>query len=272
MKDILILLLLISKMSYSQTREGLSVLQKKMIKNDINQYNLSNLLVNPKYDSSILLHYKSAIYFIATHNDSICIWQNIVIDKLNNPKSRKIIKHIIKSKIVFDGDIDSSIIDRVTFKSLYNLGELAVLNNPRIKSNTITPNSDNDDYYTSTYLKGQKTDEFKISAFWINDPSIIINGWHLKRLILQLYLNYNHWLIVDSEIKKSGAGYYVLNNQIDDNMIYYYDGKGNFIENYSKHIWKKYFPTQFVAPDKIKPQNKYPLLPILPEGAMFKDS
>lgn len=271
MKISLILLLLLCKVSYSQTRESLSKLQIIYTKSDIAKFKLAEILKQPIYDSAIVIHYKSALYFIAKHNDSVMIMQNIVVDKLNNPSARKSLKQFIKSKVVFDGNFDSCLIDKATFDSLFNLGKLSVLNNCKIKTGTITPNSNNNDYYTSTYVKGNKKDEFKINAFWINDPSIIINGWHLKRLILQLYLNYNHWLIIDEIIKKNGKGYYILNNLIDFNGVYYYDGKGNFIENYSKQVWEKYFPTQFVEPGKAKPENKYPVLPVLPKGAKFED-
>ena len=78
--------------------------------------------------------------------------------------------------------------------------------------------------------------------------------------------------MIDEIIKKNGKGYYILNNLIDFIGVYYYDGKGNFTENYSKQVWEKYFPTQFVAPSKAKPENKYPVLPVLPKGAKFEDS
>jgi hypothetical protein len=273
MKTTLCLLfcIVLSLFSKGQTWENLSEIELRFVNMDIDQYKLRGLINNSKFDSVVCVHYKGALYMIARWGDSIKVVQNISVDKIDNPTNKKTIKHQINSKAVFEGLMDTFIISRSIFDSLYDLKKHPKLNIRGVKSLGGSPESDDDVLYFSIFNRNGNTTTFKINPIWSKNSSLQLAGWQIRRLLLQLYLNYDHWYNITRMIRVGKRGYYVANNIIMNSRVYYFDGRNKFIETYSKNsyrVWRKYYPIEFVIAPYPKPDNKYPIEPPCPPGVL----
>lgn len=249
----------------------LSKIEKEFCKSDIKQYSLGRIFYPTKYDSIIKIHYKGALYVFAKYGDSIDLFQNLVVEKIDNPDKRKTIKRNSSSEMVYKGLIDTFIINKSVFRNLFSLKQHPALNNPYFHLQSSNPESDDGRFYFYCTDKYGYADTLMLDPTMMRNSTLTIDGWQLKRLILQVYINYAHWLKVDGLIKKNGKGYYILNNLLLFNAKYYYDGKNAFTQMYSKQTWHNYFPFQFVSEKAPKPDNKYPLYPDYPNEISFID-
>lgn len=257
--------------SFAQFRGNLGEKEMKFYNAELAQFKLEANLKNQKYDSSIIINHEGGSYLLAKHGDSLDIIQNIVVNKIKDPKSSRVIKKIIKKEIVYSGLMDTILINKSIFDSLYAFGESPQVINSPIGAPTNSLEPDESFINISIYKNGKRVDLYRFDNLLFNFPQLSIMGWHIRRLILQLYFDYGHWEKVDKIIKQNGKGYYVLNNLIPRSTIYFFDGE-KYTEYYGGTPWNSYFPTKFVLPKHSKPDNKYPVWPKLPEGARFSIS
>lgn len=250
---------------FSQTRVPLTKEERKFVKNDISKYHLLSFVNNRKYDSVIVIHYKAAVYLFAKFKDSIEVVQNISVNKISDSTGKKIINSSKVSEVVYSGALDTFIVNAPAFTSLFKVGNREQ-DKWSWKINPSSPQPSDENFYIETRDIVGRMDTFKIWGDWLKGYSSQIEGWQIRRLILQIFLNYNHWYKVTNMIRAGGKGLYSLHDQLSY-PLYVFDGHNRFREYYGELSFYKYFPIQFVLPLNPKPNNKYPLLPARPVGA-----
>jgi hypothetical protein len=269
MKLIFSILFLFSKVVYGQIWQPINNKEKTLLNYDINYLGIINFLQEKKFDTSLLITYKGAYYFLGKKNDSLVIIQNVIVEKVINLSKKKVIKRFKRSRKVFDGLIDSCIIDRKNFSSLVNLNQHKALNNPNVKASDLIEKPMWGNFYIQTFERGVELERFKIDRLWLRNLQLNINDWHLTRLILQMFFDFNHWGVIEEIINANKKGNYVINNNFFYGNSFYFDGRLTFIENDFKQVFKNHFPIYFAAPNKSKPQNKYLMLPNLSKDYFY---